>query len=129
MKKTPRAPMHPVAKSTLTVSHFARFPPPTNANHRAGSAVVACVQTIIIAPSRGLTTPQAWKFAAPCCSARLAKIDRGYAFQYTAAANRSNMPFHCVVVTPEQQTLSEPVNQAILPAFDGLIGILPGRRP
>jgi F-type H+-transporting ATPase subunit epsilon len=39
------------------------------------------------------------------------------------------MPFHCVVVTPEQQTLSEPVNQAILPAFDGLIGILPGRAP
>ncbi|HET6248562.1 MAG TPA: F0F1 ATP synthase subunit epsilon [Tepidisphaeraceae bacterium] len=40
------------------------------------------------------------------------------------------MAFRCVVVTPEQQTLDEAnVTQAILPAHDGLIGILTDRAP
>ena len=39
------------------------------------------------------------------------------------------MSFRCVVVTPEQQTLDETVTQAIVPAHDGLIGILTDRSP
>jgi F-type H+-transporting ATPase subunit epsilon len=39
------------------------------------------------------------------------------------------MSFRCVVVTPEQQTLDETVTQAVLPAHDGLIGILTDRSP
>jgi len=39
------------------------------------------------------------------------------------------MAFQCVVVTPEQQALDESVTQAILPAHDGLIGILTDRAP
>src|SRR3954467_2734508 len=39
------------------------------------------------------------------------------------------MSFHVVIVTPEQQVLDETVTQAILPAHDGLIGILTGRAP
>ena len=39
------------------------------------------------------------------------------------------MSFRCVVVTPEQQTLDETVSQAILPAHDGLLGILTDRAP
>lgn len=39
------------------------------------------------------------------------------------------MAFQCVVVTPEQQVMDEPVAQAILPAHDGLIGILTDRAP
>jgi F-type H+-transporting ATPase subunit epsilon len=39
------------------------------------------------------------------------------------------MAFRCVVVTPEQQALDESVTQVILPAHDGLIGILTGRAP
>jgi F-type H+-transporting ATPase subunit epsilon len=39
------------------------------------------------------------------------------------------MPFQCTVVTPEQQALDESVQQAILPAHDGLIGILAGHSP
>jgi len=39
------------------------------------------------------------------------------------------MPFQCVVVTPEEQTLDETVTQAILPAHDGEIGILSDRAP
>jgi len=39
------------------------------------------------------------------------------------------MAFQCVVVTPEQQTLDETVEQAIIPAHDGLIGILTDRAP
>ena len=39
------------------------------------------------------------------------------------------MSFRCVVVTPEQQTLDETVTQAILPAHDGLLGILTDRSP
>jgi len=39
------------------------------------------------------------------------------------------MSFQCTVVTPEQQTLDTPATQAIVPAHDGLIGILTGRAP
>ena len=39
------------------------------------------------------------------------------------------MAFHVVVVTPEQQVVDETVNQAILPAHDGQIGILTDRAP
>lgn len=37
------------------------------------------------------------------------------------------MAFQCVVVTPEQQLLDEPLTQAIIPAEDGLLGILTNR--
>lgn len=39
------------------------------------------------------------------------------------------MSFQCVLVTPEQQLLDETVTQAILPAHDGLIGIMTDRAP
>lgn len=39
------------------------------------------------------------------------------------------MSFRCVVVTPEQQQLDEQASQVILPAHDGLIGILTDRAP
>jgi F-type H+-transporting ATPase subunit epsilon len=39
------------------------------------------------------------------------------------------MAFSCVVVTPEQQVLDESLTQAILPAADGLLGILTDRAP
>jgi F-type H+-transporting ATPase subunit epsilon len=39
------------------------------------------------------------------------------------------MAFHCVVVTPEQQLLDESLSQAIIPAADGMLGILTGRAP
>ena len=39
------------------------------------------------------------------------------------------MAFQCVIVTPEQQLLDESVRQAIIPAHDGLIGILTDRAP
>src|SRR5881227_3462381 len=39
------------------------------------------------------------------------------------------MPFRCVIVTPEQQVLDESLSQAILPAHDGLVGILTDRAP
>lgn len=39
------------------------------------------------------------------------------------------MAFQCVVVTPEQQAFDARVTQAIVPAHDGLIGILDGRAP
>ena len=39
------------------------------------------------------------------------------------------MAFACVVVTPEEQTLSEQATQVILPAYDGLVGILTDRSP
>ncbi|MGD0540725.1 MAG: F0F1 ATP synthase subunit epsilon, partial [Tepidisphaeraceae bacterium] len=39
------------------------------------------------------------------------------------------MAFACVVVTPEQQVLSESLTQAIIPAADGLLGILTNRAP
>lgn len=39
------------------------------------------------------------------------------------------MSFQCVVVTPEQESFSDTVRQVILPAHDGLVGILTGRAP
>ena len=39
------------------------------------------------------------------------------------------MAFQCVIVTPEQQVLDESCRQAIVPAHDGLIGILTDRAP
>jgi len=39
------------------------------------------------------------------------------------------MAFRCVIVTPEQQAMDESVTQAIVPAWDGQIGILTGRAP
>jgi F-type H+-transporting ATPase subunit epsilon len=39
------------------------------------------------------------------------------------------MSFQCTIVTPEEQALDEAVVQAIVPAHDGLIGILTGRSP
>jgi F-type H+-transporting ATPase subunit epsilon len=39
------------------------------------------------------------------------------------------MAFKCVVVTPEQQILDESLTQAIIPASDGLLGILTDRAP
>ena len=39
------------------------------------------------------------------------------------------MSFRCVVVTPDQQTLDETVDQAVIPAHEGLIGILTDRAP
>lgn len=39
------------------------------------------------------------------------------------------MAFACTVVTPEQPTFDGQVTQAILPAHDGLIGILTDRAP
>jgi F-type H+-transporting ATPase subunit epsilon len=39
------------------------------------------------------------------------------------------MAFSCVVVTPEQQVLDESLAQAIIPASDGLLGILTDRAP
>ena len=39
------------------------------------------------------------------------------------------MAFRCVIVTPEQPALDESVTQAIVPTWDGLIGILTGRAP
>jgi F-type H+-transporting ATPase subunit epsilon len=39
------------------------------------------------------------------------------------------MPFQCVLVTPEQQLLDESIVQAIVPAHDGLVGILTDRAP
>ena len=39
------------------------------------------------------------------------------------------MAFQCTIVTPEHQVLDESVRQAIVPAHDGLIGILTDRAP
>ena len=39
------------------------------------------------------------------------------------------MAFQCTVVTPEQQAFDAAITQAIVPAHDGLIGILSGRAP
>jgi F-type H+-transporting ATPase subunit epsilon len=39
------------------------------------------------------------------------------------------MAFQCVVVTPEQQALDVSARQAIVPAHDGLMGVLSGRAP
>jgi F-type H+-transporting ATPase subunit epsilon len=37
--------------------------------------------------------------------------------------------FRCRLITPEAQVLDEPLTQAVVPAWDGLFGILPGRAP
>lgn len=39
------------------------------------------------------------------------------------------MAFQCMVVTPEAQVMNEKVTQVILPAHDGLVGILTDRAP
>jgi len=39
------------------------------------------------------------------------------------------MAFQCTVVTPEQQAFDASITQAILPAHDGLLGILTDRAP
>ena len=39
------------------------------------------------------------------------------------------MSFRCTIVTPESQALDVTVKQVILPAHDGLMGILTGRAP
>jgi F-type H+-transporting ATPase subunit epsilon len=39
------------------------------------------------------------------------------------------MAFQCVIVTPEQQVLEAQIEQAIVPAHDGLIGIMTDRAP
>ena len=39
------------------------------------------------------------------------------------------MAFRCTIVTPEEQVLDESLTQAILPAHDGLLGILTDRAP
>jgi F0F1-type ATP synthase epsilon subunit len=39
------------------------------------------------------------------------------------------MAFQCVLVTPEQQVMDESLTQAIIPAEDGLLGILTHRAP
>jgi F-type H+-transporting ATPase subunit epsilon len=39
------------------------------------------------------------------------------------------MAFSCIVVTPEQQLLDESLTQAIIPADDGMLGILTHRAP
>ncbi len=37
--------------------------------------------------------------------------------------------FHCKVVTPDAKILDEDVSYASIPAWDGLIGVLPNRAP
>ena len=37
--------------------------------------------------------------------------------------------FNCSLVTPEEKVLEEPVTYASIPAWDGQIGIAPGRAP
>ncbi len=37
--------------------------------------------------------------------------------------------FNCNVVTPEQQVIDDPVTYASIPAWDGQMGIAPGRAP
>ena len=39
------------------------------------------------------------------------------------------MAFQCVLVTPEEQLLDQSITQAIVPAHDGLVGILTDRAP
>lgn len=39
------------------------------------------------------------------------------------------MAFECIVLTPETQVLKEAASQVILPAHDGLMGILTDRAP
>lgn len=51
------------------------------------------------------------------------------AAQTTRTEEDTNMAFQCIVLTPEQQLVSQSVTQVILPAHDGLMGILTGRAP
>jgi F-type H+-transporting ATPase subunit epsilon len=37
--------------------------------------------------------------------------------------------FHCDIVTPDSEAFSETVQGVVLPAHDGLVGILTGRAP
>ncbi|MEN0020513.1 MAG: F0F1 ATP synthase subunit epsilon [Planctomycetota bacterium] len=37
--------------------------------------------------------------------------------------------FHCELVTPAEKLFDEPVAHAVVPAWDGLFGVLPGRAP
>src|SRR3954471_15209303 len=46
-----------------------------------------------------------------------------------ADAESRPMAFQCTIVTPEQQLLDESARQAIIPAHDGLIGVLTDRAP
>lgn len=39
------------------------------------------------------------------------------------------MAFQCTVVTPERQAFEASIEQAIVPAHDGLLGVLAGRAP
>jgi F-type H+-transporting ATPase subunit epsilon len=39
------------------------------------------------------------------------------------------MAFRCVIVTPEEQTFEADVTQAVVPAFDGQLGILSNHAP
>jgi len=39
------------------------------------------------------------------------------------------MAFPCILVTPEKQLLDDSIAQAVVPAHDGLLGILPHRAP
>lgn len=39
------------------------------------------------------------------------------------------MAFKCIVMTPEQQVVDQQIQQAIIPAHDGLMGILDDRAP
>ncbi|MBY0311775.1 MAG: F0F1 ATP synthase subunit epsilon [Phycisphaerales bacterium] len=37
--------------------------------------------------------------------------------------------FRCKLITPEAQVLDEPATGAVVPCWDGLLGVLPGRAP
>lgn len=39
------------------------------------------------------------------------------------------MAFQCTIVTPEQQCFDQSAEQVILPAYDGLVGVLTNRAP
>lgn len=41
----------------------------------------------------------------------------------------ADMSFQCTLVTPEQQVMDGLITQAIVPAHDGLVGILTDRAP
>lgn len=41
----------------------------------------------------------------------------------------TNAPLHCSVITPEQQVLDAAATSVVMPAHDGLVGILKNRAP
>ena len=41
----------------------------------------------------------------------------------------TNAPLHCSVITPEQQVLDTDASAVVMPAHDGLVGILHNRAP